>query len=517
MKLKRTFLFSSCILSVVSLLSVSALFNGCKSKPGTAYELTADTIADGKALAQIHCTKCHSLVPDNALIKDVWISHTLPAMAHYFKISTYGSDYFKADKDTGGLSLVEWQRIVSYYRTMAPDTLIPAKAPAPLQADWAGFVLKKAPPANEISFTTMVVADQKNGKIYSGDAVQSNLTEWSTDLLELRSIKVPSAPVDANFGKDSSGADRLLISSIGRLDPIDFPNGRLVEVKLAGKAMQIKDIATELPRPVQSISADFDKDGKPETVVCGQGNIEGGVYLISKDDKGVDHQTSISEKAGAVQAVAQDFNNDGWQDLMVLFGSNDESLTLFLNNKKGGFNTKDLLRFPPVYGSTSFQLTDIDHDGKLDVIYTCGYNFRDSRILKPYHGLYIYKNTGDFDLKKSWFYPINGCSKAIAADYDSDGDLDIATIAFFADMKNKPAEEFIYFEQDRPMQFKPHAIPVSQYGRWMAMDVKDINKDGRPDIILGNYASGFLFQPNFTPSWDEHIPFIVLVNNNAKR
>jgi hypothetical protein len=31
----------------------------------------------------------------------------------------------------------------------------------------------------------------------------------------------------------------------------------------------------------------------------------------------------------------------------------------------------------------------------------------------------------------------------------SDGDLDIATIAFFADMKNKPAEEFIYFEQDK--------------------------------------------------------------------
>jgi hypothetical protein len=48
------------------------------------------------------------------------------------------------------------------------------------------------------------------------------------------------------------------------------------------------------------------------------------------------------------------------------------------------------------------------------------------------------------------------------------------------------------------------------------MDVSDLNKDGKPDIILGNYASGFLFQPNFSPNWDEHQPFIVLENNIKK-
>jgi hypothetical protein len=39
-------------------------------------------------------------------------------------------------------------------------------------------------------------------------------------------------------------------------------------------------------------------------------------------------------------------------------------------------------------------------------------------------------------------------------------------------MKNNPAEEFIYFEQDKPMQFKPHAVPVSKYGRWMSYGCK---------------------------------------------
>jgi hypothetical protein len=201
---------------------------------------------------------------------------------------------------------------------------------------------------------------------------------------------------------------------------------------------------------------------------------------------------------------------------MVLFGSGDEGLWLFLNDQKGGFTGKDLLRFPPVYGSSSFQLADINHDGKPDLIYTAGYNYRDSRILKPYHGLYIFINQGNWQFKKTYFYPINGCTKAIAADFDGDGDLDIATIAFFADMKNNPSESFIYFEQDKAMNFKPHAIPVSNYGRWMSMDVADLNNDGKPDIVLGNYSTGFLFQPGLKPFWEKDLPLIVLENHTKK-
>jgi hypothetical protein len=516
MKLRRTFLFTSCLLSGVALLSLSTLINGCKSKTGSAYELTGDVTVDGKNLVQQNCTRCHALVPVNALSKDVWVAHTLPAMASYFSIKTYGIDYYKDDADTAGLSLVEWQTIVSYYKKMAPAALSPAKRPVPLQNDWAGFTVKKAARSNDICFTTMV-ATSPAGKIYTGDVVSGNLTEWDDKLNVSRVTQLPTAPVHADFTKDSSGAYQALISCIGRLDPIDFPNGRVFNVALGKDKLQASELASDLPRPVQTVKGDFDKDGKEDIIVCGQGGLNGGIYMLKVAADGKSYkQTIVSERPGAVQAVTGDFNKDGWPDLMVLFGSTNEGLSLMLNDHKGGFTAKELISFPPVYGSTSFQLTDIDHDGNPDLIYTCGYNFHDSRILKPYHGLYIFKNTGDFNFKQTWFYPINGCTKAVAADFDKDGDLDIATIAFFADMKNDPAEEFIYFEQDKAMQFKPHAVPVSKYGRWMTMDVADPNHDGRPDIILGNYASGFLFQPNFAPNWDEHTPFIVLENGIKK-
>lgn len=514
MKLNKPLVFTTTLLAGIALLAGSTLLNSCKNNAATAYELTGDTIADGNALAQIHCTKCHSLVPVNALSKTVWLVHSLPAMSQFLGISTYGTDYYKGDKDTTGLSLLEWQSIVAYYKKMAPDSLIPAKAPSPLLNDWAGFTLQKPAKMPDLTFTTLVSSSPNTGKLYTGDVVSGNFTEWSQDLKPANQTKLPSAAVNVEYEKDTTGAEQAIITCIGRLDPIDFPNGRVLSLNLSKKGSEPSDLATELPRPVQTLSVDLDKDGVKEIVVLGQGRLKGGVYLLKQS---ADHksykQFTITDRAGAVQAVTGDYNKDGYPDLMILFGENNEGLALFLNDHKGGFTSKDLINFPPTNGSTSFQLADMDHDGNLDLIYTCGYNFRDSRILKPYHGLYIYKNTGDFKFKQSWFYPINGCTKAIATDFDKDGDLDIATIAFFADMKDKPAEEFVYFEQDKQMSFKAHAVPVSQNGRWISMEVADHNRDGKPDIILGNYAAGFLFQPNFTPNWDEHTPYIVLQNN----
>jgi hypothetical protein len=299
---------------------------------------------------------------------------------------------------------------------------------------------------------------------------------------------------------------------------MDFPDGKVIKVHLNEKKEITNPalISSELARPVQTIMGDFNKDGLTDWVICGQGNKVGGVYLLTQKPDHSFTQSNISDKAGSVQAQVGDFNNDGWSDLMVLFGTGDEGLWLYLNDHKGGFTSRNLLRFPPVYGSTSFQLVDMNHDGKLDLVYTCGYNYRDSRIMKPYHGLYIFINQGGWNFKPSYFYPINGCTKAVATDFDGDGDIDIATIAFFGDLKDKPAEGFIYFEQDKSMGFKAHAIPVSNYGRWMSMDVADINNDGKPDIILGNYSMGLAIQAGLKPFWDRHLPLIILENHTKK-
>lgn len=519
MSFKKNYLITSYLLLFTVLLSGITLMNGCKRKTSEPYKLTGNVLVDGQNLAQLKCTRCHALVPVNALSKDVWERHVLPYMASYMHISLYGPTYFKRNvADTTGATLQEWLTIVEYYKKAAPDTIVAAKKPTPLLADWAGFTLKKPAPVNYTSFTTMVAVNPYTHKLYSADFTNAKLLGWDSNLKPDSLGTLPSPAINVGFAKDTAGNNAGYFSCVGRLELADFPNGKVVKVNLDAKELNNDQtfVASDLPRPQQTVFADFNKDGLADMVVCGQGKLKGGVFLLKQNRDHSYTQETIFNKPGAVQAVTGDFNKDGWPDVMVLIGSADEGLWQFLNDHNGGFTTKNLLRFPPVYGSTSFQLADMDHDGNPDLIYTCGYNYKDSRRIKPYHGLYIYTNTGNWNFKQRWFYPINGCTKAVAVDFDGDGDLDIATIAFFADMKNTPEEEFIYFEQNNPFDFKPHAIPVSQYGRWMCMDVADQNNDGKPDIILGNYSSGFMFIPGFKPTWDKSLPLIVLENHIKK-
>lgn len=514
---------SKCIIGLsafVLLASGSVLFNGCKSKTtntSSGLALTGDTVKDGELLAAKYCTSCHKLVPVEALTNDVWQYHTLPSMAKFAGISTYGSGYFKRDSSSTGMSIKDWEMLVAYYKKMAPQAEGQQKKTQPLLDDWAGFTLRLPAGTADIkpAFTTMVAIDPQGHKLYSSDINTGKLYAWDMQLKPSVVTGLSTGAVDMQFVKNADGKYDGIVSCVGQLQPVDFPNGRVVKVNLTGKTV-VSDIETDLSRPVNTQSADFNKDGLTDYVICAQGNIKGHLFWMKQNADHTFTRNEIKGQAGAVQAVVGDFNNDGWPDVMVLYGSGNEGLFMYLNNQKGGFTEKMLLQFPPVNGSSSFQLADINHDGKPDLIYTCGYNFRDSRILKPYHGLYIFTNTGNWNFKQSYFYSINGCTKAIAADFDGDGDLDIATSAYFADLQTQPAESFVYFEQDKGLHFKPHAIPVSKYGRWFSMNVGDFNGDGTPDIVLGNYSKGLSISTNVNPNQNEQIPLIVLENHIKK-
>src|SRR5204863_935487 len=101
------------------------------------------------------------------------------------------------------------------------------------------------------------------------------------------------------------------------------------------------------------------------------------------------------------------------------------SIFLFTNKGNGKFEEKQLLRFPSIYGSTYMELADFNKDGFPDIVYTCGDNADYSVVLKPYHGVYIYMNDGRNNFTKKYLFHINGCFKAMARDFDGDGDLDI--------------------------------------------------------------------------------------------
>ncbi len=138
---------------------------------------------------------------------------------------------------------------------------------------------------------------------------------------------------------------------------------------------------------------------------------------------------------------------------MGAFAQGDESIIRYTNKGKGNFNKEVLLRFPPSYGSSYFELDDFNKDSYPDILYTCGDNADYSPVLKPYHGVYIFMNDGKNHFEQKFFFPINGCYKAMAKDFDGDGDLDIAGISFFADYKHQPEEGFVCLENTGSLGF----------------------------------------------------------------
>jgi hypothetical protein len=216
MNFKRTYLFTLYIVLFACLLSGGVLFNGCKSNNSSTYVLTGNILEDGKNLVQINCTKCHALVPVDALNKNVWKHHTLPSMCKYFQVSAYLDGYYKDEKDTAGLSLVAWETIVAYYDKLAPDTILSAKKPTPLINDWAEFTLKTPPPVvNNFYRTTLASFDPNNHNIYTADGETDNFTEWDSNLKMRKVTKLPSPVVSAVFTKDATGKNEAVLSCIG--------------------------------------------------------------------------------------------------------------------------------------------------------------------------------------------------------------------------------------------------------------------------------------------------------------
>ena len=136
-------------------------------------------------------------------------------------------------------------------------------------------------------------------------------------------------------------------------------------------------------------------------------------------------------------------------------------------------------------GSTSMTLLDWDQDGDLDILYTAGDNADYSPVLKPYHGIYIYENKGDLNFEQVLHLPFHGAYKALAVDFDQDGDLDIAGISFFPDFRQNRSG-FSYFENLGEQGFQAYNVPDNTLGRWIVMDTVDVNQDDKPDLVLGS-------------------------------
>ena len=108
----------------------------------------------------------------------------------------------------------------------------------------------------------------------------------------------------------------------------------------------LKPLVSELSRPVHMNWHDLDQDGQEDVIICEFGNYIGRLSWFRQTAEGAFEKRVLWENPGAVKTAVRDLDQDGWPDLLVLMAQGDNA---------------DL-----------------------------------SPVLKPYYGLRVYHNDGDY-------------------------------------------------------------------------------------------------------------------------
>jgi hypothetical protein len=238
-----------------------------------------------------------------------------------------------------------------------------------------------------------------------------------------------------------------------------------------------------LPRSIQHVASDplavavgdFNNDGLLDFAVASATTIQ--VFLGKGNGT---FQPPVSTRAKEVTSmVAGDFNGDGNLDLAVIDNRDagrHSDVQIFLGNGQGAFTAGGVFQ---LYSPNQLSVADFNGDGKLDLYVDACQDSKGQRCFSIWLG----DGAGNFAEAGDGLYPPYGTDYPAIADFNGDGNLDIALSGLNFYLKDTVK---IYLGDGKGNFSSKVSYPVEYAGD--AVAAADVNGDGKIDLVTNGVS-----------------------------
>ena len=481
---------------LLTMVAVLLTLFGCGAKKEAPISSVASSGLPKTTEPQVRafCGDCHQFPRPDSFPKERW----------YEEVRRGYDFYYKSGRTD--LKPPVQQEVVDYFRERAPTRLGSFREESrplrqsPLRFEMHPLVIRGqgAEEVPAISFLDGLRSPDEPGQLRISDMRSGSVLFSSFSGASVRPLvhpcRHPTAVRDCDL--NGNGIADLVICDLGSFLPEDHDRGRLIWLPDGTRDNQAvpQTLLQNVGRVADVRVVDFDNDGDEDLVVAEFGwHRTGGIHLLWNERSAAGVQTFrgelIDRRSGTIHVPTADLDGDGRCDFVAVISQEHETVVAFLNRSHGFEKTVIYAAPDPSYGSSGIELTDLDRDGDIDVLYTNGDTF-DSFVLKPYHGLLWLENKGQFPFMAHLLTTMPGIHRALPADLDGDGDLDIVASAMVphsllsAQSDAGGLDALIWLEHTDDGQFHRHAIPATA-PVYVAMTVTDLDNDQDLDIIVG--------------------------------
>lgn len=475
-----------------------------KTGSSTDQVVTLDDADQKVASIKTFCGNCHAMPMPESFPKAMWYEEVRRGFNFYYES---GRTDLKPPAQTD---------VVDYFRSRAPETLTLKEhqdaSPSPVQFVRTELMLKTPEPV-AVSFIDwradsngsgdFWLSDMKSGSILHvanvGQFFSTEEGSTSAGAIHLDATVSAHPAAVRHIDLDANGEMDLLVTDLGSFLPEDHRRGQLVWVSDgAGSSAKPPVVLWKgIGRIADVQPIDVDGDGGIDLAVAEFGWHKTGSVTLLKNVSSAGEPPRfdvmpLDNRPGAIHVIPFDLDNDNRLDIISIISQEHEQVVAYLN-KPTGFEKQVLYAAPdPSWGSSGIQLVDLDKDGDSDIIYTNGDSF-DSKLAKPYHGVSWLENTGELKFTPHHIASLPGIHRALAADFDGDGDLDIAAAAMLPTttiegLSENQWDAVVWLEQTTDRQFVRHVLERGA-PNYAAMTVGDFNNDGRPDLAVGMFEA----------------------------